>query len=322
MVNPPQKPARHEGDGEDAEKARERRLRDRIARWVKEDPSFYDELPPLPDLTSESTPASGPAPPGMIVGSPMMGGIPSGISAAISSMMAGAIPMSSDNRESGERDADEIDSTQFFRTSVIIPEVRNVAEEREARVFRRIELNLFIMRMAVGEVGARIDETEQGDMSDFLPPSRTAEGKDGKLAAEENLWDSMWRDWAEHVQAWSTAKRIADRAVGIVLTSNGLSRAKSLSDSVPVPWSAISHTWRAMQLRKDSRKEVVKQSWSKIEESQKLFGETEEGEQVEPDTVIEDVKESQDLSPHERRLLSCIVDSGESTNTFLCWNLL
>ncbi len=318
VVSPPQKPERTQGDDEHAEKARERRLRDRMARWVKEDPSFYDELPPLPDLSSESSPTSTSAPSGMIIGSPVLGGLPPGVSAAISSMMGGSIPMSSDSRDGSDKDFNEVDPTQYFRTSIIIPEVRNVAEEREARVFRRVELNLLIMRMAIGEVDARIDETDPGNMSEFISPVRVVDGEEGGVATGENLWDSMWRDWAEHIQPWSTAKNIADRAVGVVLASNGPFRAKTLSDSVLVPWSVISHTWKTMQRRKDYRKEVIKQSWSKVAESQKLFGETEEDEQVEPDTVIEDVKESPDLSPHERRLLSCIIDSGELIEGIIC----
>ncbi|KLO12599.1 AAA-domain-containing protein [Schizopora paradoxa] len=315
VVSPPQKPSRHEGDSEDAEKARERRLRDRMMRWMKEDPSFYDDLPPLPDLVSESTPSSAPVPSGVIVGSPMMGGLPPGISAAIQSMIGGS--MSNDNRD-GDRDADDVNNTQYFRTSVIIPEVRNVAEEREARNFRRIELNLLITRMALGELGARIDETDPGEIYESLSPPREGElaGEGGKKIIEEMLWDSMWRDWAEHIQPWSIAKHIADTAVGIMLASNGLHRAKTLPDSLPIPWTVITHVWRSTQLRKDCRKDALKQAWSKVEGSQKLFEDTEENEQVESDRVVEDVKENPDLSAHERRLLSCIVDSASMPTSF------
>lgn len=141
----------------------------------------------------------------------------------------------------------------------------------------------------------------------------------------------MWEDWSTHVEPWPSIRQIADRAVGGVVSSSMTlpvvspsTTSKTLGTTLEptsVPWSAIHRAWAAQRSSRDLRR-----TWSKdaririprenqpddVTEDELDALELEDGEDGRSvDEVVEKVKQDEDLDPHEKRLLGCIVDPGK-----------
>lgn len=141
----------------------------------------------------------------------------------------------------------------------------------------------------------------------------------------------MWEDWSTRVEPWSSIRQIADRAVGSVVSSSIISPAVSPSatfkalgatlEPTSVSWSAIHRAWAAQRssrhLRRawsrDARVRVPRESQSDDATEDELDAlELEDGEEGRLiDEVVEKIKQDEDLDPHEKRLLGCIVDPGK-----------
>ncbi|KIK98855.1 hypothetical protein PAXRUDRAFT_823407 [Paxillus rubicundulus Ve08.2h10] len=150
--------------------------------------------------------------------------------------------------------------------------------------------------------------------------------------AEERLVEhEMWEDWSTRLEPWSSIRQIADRAVGSVVSSSVLSPAASKTPSTSleptsVSWSAIHRAWAAQRSSCDLRR-----AWSKDarvhalrerqledgteDELDALQRENDEGRR-QLDEVVERIKQDDDLDPHEKRLLGCIVDPATLSTTF------
>ncbi|KAG8217811.1 hypothetical protein J3R82DRAFT_5975 [Butyriboletus roseoflavus] len=263
-------------------------------------------------------------------------------------------------------------SGKFFRASVILPSSRNQGAERKCRMTRRREVNELAMRLGVGGIGGVL-EAGTKDVADSASAggieagaevdqiAKDSEPNYGELEADAEIIGSsadaehqpdidassstglqhpeeheMWEDWSTRVEPWSSIRQIADRAVGIVVSSSIISPAVSPSttsktfgatlESTPVPWSAIHRAWAAQRssrdLRrawsKDARVRVPRESQPEDATEDELDAlELEDGEEGRLiDEVVEKVKQDEDLDPHEKRLLGCIVDPATLSTTF------
>lgn len=295
-------------ESETAQTARERRLRDRLKHWENGDPSFYDELPDPPAVIDRGADQSSQPATELVINGP------SGQSLA-SGLIAARVPP----------EAPAHNDKSFFRTSVIVPQTRVAALEKECRIGRRRHINELIMRMAVGEIGGVLPESFESPFSAVHQGAGPLEEQSqGEPVNEEEDFTSststtiirtdMWGQWGERVESWSNVKEIADRAVGSVVGALVTGKVSDTHitnpslDPTPVPWSTVYSAWRSQRHSRRRRKVWIEESTSKVEDDRAKPGEEEA--QVENDEVIERVKRDHTLDSHESRLLGCIVDPG------------
>ncbi|TDL27343.1 AAA-domain-containing protein [Rickenella mellea] len=312
--NPVAASGRHDwSEDEHAERARERRLRERLRKWERGDVSLHDELPRLPHTAGEGqmNGNAGPRQEIVVIGPGGMGPMNPSFAHALQARMGRG-----DEGEGGG-------ASQFFRSSVVVPAVRSVAMERATRIERRREINELTMRMGVGAIG--------GVLGDVLEPPALSDGN--KIAEAEDVTKEdmlrfdgtkMWDEWGAHVEAWPNVKDIADRAVGSVVASDGVvdisSSSRSSLEPTAIPWSAVVNAWAAQRSSRDVRKSWIQESSDKASKEQRDDDEqdrdadSEDAHQV--DEVVQAVKQDPDLSPHEQRLLGCIVDAGSMPTSF------
>ncbi|KAI5122057.1 hypothetical protein M0805_006041 [Coniferiporia weirii] len=306
VVSAPTKSGKHDhGEDEHAEKARERRLRERLRKWERDDQSFYDEMPRLPQTTDGSSGTNERA--GVVVlGGPGMSGPQPGPPSALLSALQ--------NRSNGWGN-DGADNSQFFRTSVLVPSIRNHALERSSRVSRRREINELTIRMGIGAVGGKVE-------GDFLPLDPLPENNQltgtstepsDKVEPEPSDSRKMWEEWGRRIENWTNVKDIADHAVGSVVATN-ISVVKTSLAPTPVPWSAVVSAWSARSCIRDKRRSWLQESSGKLVKDQP----EELAEEPKPtqDEIIQRVKEDPELTQHEQRLLGCIVDSAAMPTSF------
>ena len=268
------------GEDEASEKAREKRLRGRLNKWEKGDAELLNEYArlaingePANELDSK---------PGIIFIGP------------------GNAPQSFGSLFSGQSKAPESESSKFFfRTSMLVPQTRSPGTEQSIRIARRREINELTMRMGVGAVGGCV-QTEPA--SDVLP--QTAE--DAAHPSSSDQVGSMWAVWGNSLESWANVCKIADRALGNVMSSFVTREKLDESGLAPtqIPWSIVQNSWLAHKTIGDRRK-----LWLK-EVTPRTCADEEDEVQVDTDEVIRRVKNDTDLDAHEQRLLSCIVDPG------------
>ncbi|KAE9399307.1 AAA-domain-containing protein [Gymnopus androsaceus JB14] len=277
-----------------AEQAREKRLQQRLKSWEKGEDIVMDEY----NRYSQDSDGSGRRRPEIIVveGS---GGAPSPFS------MPGSSSQSSDDAE----------GPSFYRTSVLVPRVRSVTDEKDIRVLRRREINELTMRMAVGEI-----DSSHADVSlSSSPPTASSDP-----ASPPRMWDDpkMWDAWGHQLESWSTVRQIADRAIGRVVAStkdDSNSQSRPTLERTSVSWSDIHRAWGAVHGALEYRKAWLRDSFSvfgrKSEDEQgRQRGEETEKEKF--DEVVENVKNDPDIDPHEHRLLPTIVDAASMPTSF------
>ncbi|RDB21505.1 CDP-diacylglycerol--inositol 3-phosphatidyltransferase [Hypsizygus marmoreus] len=288
------------GEDDIAEKAREKRLRDRLKRWEKGDAALLEEFPKL-SATQEGE-DNDDKPDIIVIGANGIPGLSSGSS-------------TSGNGQTGPHG-----DSSFFRTSVLVPKVRSIAEERAARVTRRREINELTMRMGVGAAGG-IMEQESATIihTESSPATSNIEDKPADASHHHHL--RMWEDWGNRIEVWANVRRIADRALGNTLAIARISGSaeKATLDSTIVPWSAVYKAWVAHRSSKDLRTSWLKEAFSVSKPSREL-DEADEGSEEDnkkqTDEVIERIKNESELDSHEQRLLSCIVDSASMPTSF------
>ncbi|KAF7322928.1 AAA domain-containing protein [Mycena chlorophos] len=273
-------------EDESSDRAREKRLRERLRRWERGE-GLHEELsrvsPGAMEGGGDSEPNSG-----IIIIGPSTAMMPEELA----------------SRARGNDSSPDWDSL-FFRTSVLVPETRSLDDERATRVKRRREINELTMRMGVGAVGGAIDKESAGTV---LEPS---EGQ------KEDSKRRMWQNWGDRIEAWPTVRAVSDRAVGRAVSMSSPLTARSM-DPTPVAWEAIDHAWTAHRasrgLRKSWMKEATKSSRDQAEDDELSEDEDAEAEPV--DEVVERVRNDEDLDPHERQLLPCIVNSASMPTSF------
>lgn len=299
VSGPPARSGKSEfSEDEAADKARERRLKERLRRWERGDPSLLEELP---QLSTESESDAGPPGSGvMIVGGGEPDGLPA-IPAALARAFGGRLAASRGSSP------EETKPAKFFRTSVIVPGVRSLLLEKACRVDRRREINELTMRMGVASVGGTLPGLSRR-------PDELEEGVEPDPAARR-----MWEAWGRHIEVWSNVRNIADRAVGKTIAtraSSGEPLPKASLDSVAVDWDVVYEAWVVHKAARDMRKAWIQQSSTRVAFEQDEDG-TQDAAQEAVDEVVERLKRDPELDSHEQRLLSCIVDASKSQAVFL-----
>ncbi|KAL1707774.1 P-loop containing nucleoside triphosphate hydrolase protein [Schizophyllum commune] len=314
------------GEDEQAEKAREKRLRRRLQLWECNDAAFHHDIPKL------SANIDGDEVPQQKVEVVMLGpeqtfGQNPGISSILSGLMSnggmggapGVPPLA---RMTGQ------DTVPFYRTSTVVPSVRSTVDERKCRIARRQEINELTMRMGVGASHeapietadaapeAPVDEATP-EPAQAPPPQEDAQPVTPPDFPQE-AFDKMRAEWGNKLELWSEVRHVADRAVGSVLAATpGVPRRRSTLEPTPVPWSAVVNAWQAARNTQTLRKAWAK-ACSNTKAAREQDEEDDEAEDAEEngDEIIERVKSDPDLDPHEQRLLPTIVSSASMPTSF------
>ncbi|KAJ3852711.1 hypothetical protein EV368DRAFT_40472 [Lentinula lateritia] len=275
-----------------AEQAREKRLQQRLKSWERGENVAMDEHDKYTEDPSDS---AGRRRSDVIV---LEGSIPSqsGFSMPMPSGSSGAV--------------EDAEGPSFYRTSVLVPSVRSVSDERDYRVLRRREINELTMRMAIGQVGGKLSE-ESVSFKEINSSSSSPE-----TPIPKRMWDDpkMWEAWGSQLESWSTVKDIAHRAIGGVVASREATKRPTL-EHTNVSWSDVHYAWGAVHGALEYRKSWLKDS---VPVARKLEDEpeTEQRAKLGYDQVIESVKNDPEIDPHEQRLLSSIVDAATMTTSF------
>ncbi|KAL1735246.1 P-loop containing nucleoside triphosphate hydrolase protein [Schizophyllum commune] len=307
------------GEDEQAEKAREKRLRRRLQLWERNDAAFHHDIPKL------SASIDGDEVPQQKVEVVMLGpeqtfGQNPGISSILNGLMSnggmsgapGVPPLA---RMTGQ------DTVPFYRTSTVVPSVRSTVDERKCRIARRQEINELTMRMGVGASHeaapeAVVDEASP-EATQASPPQEDAQPAPPPAFPLE-AFDKMRAEWGNKLELWSEVRHVADRAVGSVLAATpGVPRRRSTLEPTPVPWSAVVNAWQAARNTQTLRKAWAK-ACSNTKAAREQDEEDDEAEDAEEngDEIIERVKSDPDLDPHEQRLLPTIVSSASMPTSF------
>ncbi|KAF5315759.1 hypothetical protein D9611_004624 [Ephemerocybe angulata] len=277
-------------ESEPAEKARERRLQERLKKWEKHEAALFEEFPKL-SFTGEEDGLE-PQKPELIVVGPGGRGMP------------GMPPTPQLPRIGKAGDGEK--KTSFFRSSVLVPAKRSHSQEKDTRMARRREINELSMRMGVGAVGGRVEATSAEAYFGEPIIQDAAEVKDDAPAETSS---TIWTNWGNRIEVWPTVKKIADSAVGRVLAST-VPSDKTLEPTV-VPWEAIQSSWSTRKVLRDQRR-----VWLKDVGPHDL-GETETpAEESATDELVEQVRNDPELDAYEQRLLGCIVDAASMPTSF------
>jgi hypothetical protein len=299
------------GEDEAADKEREKRLRDRLRKWEKGDAALHDELPMLsaaPEGDSSARPKSGV----VLIGGPGgMTGLPPFLESAFAS------------RSSENRDGPDSETTRFFRTSILVPAMRSLIQERASRVARRREINELTIRMGIGAVGGILDPKSLGAESE--PTHRQeADAEPTSSVIPDSDEPKMWDDWGKRIEVWTNVKQIADRAVGSMVAAKAspTTSDKSTLEPTAIPWSAVYHAWSAQRSSRDLRKAWMKESLGKtVREQDEDEDEESDGVEEDDDDIVERIKHDPELDQHEQKLLPCIVDAGNFIIIISCINV-
>lgn len=294
-----------------SDKARERRTTSRMKRWARSGSQVQD----IPQLASpeemEEASGKGGKPDVVVLGSGPEGmvNLPSMLGPALTAAMArggGGRGPSSHTSEA---------STQFFRTSLVLPNVRTGSLERETRMARRREINELTMRMGIAAVGGELELLER--LSEPTEsPKPALESTESASPSEECVERRLWDDWGKHIVPWQTVRRIADRAVGRIVAEGTQHRLAIPSlDSTPIPWSAVYDAWIRHQTSEGLWKTLLTTTPGRTnrETPEDEDGEEKSGDEDanDVDEIVERLKRDPDLDPHEVRLLGSIVDTCE-----------
>ncbi|ESK96837.1 hypothetical protein Moror_6415 [Moniliophthora roreri MCA 2997] len=293
-------------EGTSADSAREKRLRQRLKKWERGENLVQHEFPKyfVQDRSSEEAGAS--SRPEVIVVGPN--------TAALSAMSSAAAGIASES-ENGP---------SFFRTSILVPNIRSTTRERDCRVARRREINELTIRMGIGVIGGMLQE-QQASVS--LSPAletvkqQEAEGSRSEESGDSQLEDivpvtpkTMWESWGQRIETWKDVRRIADRALGsVVAARHGVDEKPSLERTI-VSWQDAERAWSAVRGHIEVRKSWIKDALPA--RTKEEASEEDDTDEVGNDEVIEKVKNDPDLSEHEHRLLPAIVNAASMSTTF------
>ncbi|KAF5357974.1 hypothetical protein D9756_001639 [Leucocoprinus leucothites] len=296
------------GEEEVAEKAREKRLREKLKKWEKGDMGLHSEFSPLFTGTDVEEDARSSKPELILIGAPSaMSGFPS---------MFGPQMLSSQANRSPPHD----NKPSFFRSSVLVPTVRSPVHEKAHRIARRQEINELTIRMGVGAIGGKVEEgspvsTGSLEPEEVVANSLPATGEDSHLSRSNH--ERMWEEWGNKIELWPDVRRIADRAVGDIMSSTltGLASDKVSLEPTVIPWSAVENAWTSHKANHTLRKQWLKDASllrGAREDDQDEIEETSK----DVDEVVERLKNDENLDDHEERLLSCIVNSATMPTSF------
>ncbi|CAE7168469.1 unnamed protein product [Rhizoctonia solani] len=164
----------------------------------------------------------------------------------------------------------------YFRACGVVPVARDEVRERNVRRARRLEVNTLVARMGIGAVGGKI----VGSMGTSTKPAKSKKEADetdkDKDKSDSVPLDKMADDWSRKLLDWSSARRLADRALAHSILSNispsepivldetapihGAAAAEEMANSstsattggiplaTPVSWDAVRAAWDTLRL--------------------------------------------------------------------------
>ncbi|CAE6468996.1 unnamed protein product [Rhizoctonia solani] len=252
----PQYPSREPGPNYDE---REVRLRERLKRWSRSG-SVLDNLPAF---TSQRTASPGPT--GFMSANgftSLFGAHPSTARDQANEASGGGVSVGAGNKSG------------YFRACGVVPAARDEARERSVRRARRLEVNTLVVRMGMGAVGGKV----VGSMGTSIKPSKSKKEVDETDKGKDKLdspVDKMVDDWSRKLLDWSSARRLADRALAHSILSNlspsepivldetapiheaaaaeemgnsSTSGAGGIPLATPVSWDAVRAAWDTLRL--------------------------------------------------------------------------
>ncbi|CAE6500388.1 unnamed protein product [Rhizoctonia solani] len=252
----PYYPARETGPNHDE---REGRLRERLKRWSRSG-SVLDNMPAFTSQRSASTaPTTFMSANGF---SSLFGAHPSAVREQANEGAGGNGAGVGTGSKSG-----------YFRACGVVPAARDEARERSVRRSRRMEINALVVRMAMGAVGGRV----VGSMVTSTKPARSKKETDEteKDKPDSTPIDKMVDDWSRKLLDWSSARRLADRALAHSILSNtppstpivldetapiheaaaagemgsgGTGATGGIPVATPVSWDAVRAAWDTLRL--------------------------------------------------------------------------
>ncbi|KAG8730177.1 hypothetical protein FRC11_007317, partial [Ceratobasidium sp. 423] len=239
---------------------REGRLRERLKRWSRSG-SVLDNLPAFTSQRSAS-----PGPTGFMS--------TNGFTSLFGAHPSGAREQANEGAGGSDASVGTGSKSGYFRACGIVPSTRDEARERGVRRARRMEINALVARMAMGAVGGKI----VGSMATTKPTKskkETDETEKDKEKPDSAPVDKMVDDWSRKVLDWSSARRLADRALAHSILSNtlppqpvvldetapiheaavaeemgnsGTSAAGGVPLATPVSWDAVRAAWDTLRL--------------------------------------------------------------------------
>lgn len=268
-------------ESDNAQAAREKRLRARLRKWDKYPAALQAEFPKLRTRVEDR---EEPPLPGII----LLGG--PNDSASNNPGMSIDVSAAHPQEEKGAR---------FFRSTVLVPRWRSVDDERYVRMSRRREINELTMRMGIGAVGGVVESSPAFPESEDILPTPEAPKS------------PMWKEWGNKLESWSNVGKVSDRAVGsvIVQQSGSTYEEKPFVATTHVPWTAVQSAWVAC-----NQLGTTRALWLKEAFGDKLDTQGDDDKTPAPgsasDEVVENLKNDPDLDPYETRLLPCIIDAS------------
>ncbi|KAH9043171.1 hypothetical protein EDB85DRAFT_918970 [Lactarius pseudohatsudake] len=288
-----------------AEKARERRLRERLRKWERDD--LQSEIPKLVTTTPVEE-ESGPNHPNFtFLGGP---GGANPLASLLNPLLGGSQPSPQSETPNSNSSTD----SGFLRTSVLVPASRSLMREKTSRVGRRREINELTMRMAIGAIGGLLEARSAVSM--FTPSSELAPSPLEPVAPENTSNTArMWEDWGNRITAWAQVKPIADQAVGRVVSSSlrGGEMVKPSLSAASVLWDHVCGAWADRWASHGLRKAWMQRSAGRSAGGQQVWDDETESQ---VDDIVESVKHEPSLDMHEQRLVGCIVDSASMPTSF------
>ncbi|KIY64235.1 AAA-domain-containing protein [Cylindrobasidium torrendii FP15055 ss-10] len=286
-------------EDEVANVAREARLRRRLKRWEKGDASLLEEIPPL-GIPEDGEDAGN----GHRQSAPEM--------ATINGRTI-PLPFPAMFPGSNARPAESDNKTSFFRTSVLVPNLRSQSVERNCRIERRREINELTSRMAVGSVGGVLDTARAGDLvtqaeNAAAEALESADADATTIESSKTPHEQMWDQWGQKVELWMNVRHVADRAVGSVVAERiSLPPKRPSLESTPVSWDAVAKAWVSRDSVKDLRKSWLKEAIAS-DKGEPEGEQKEKEEEPSIDELVERLKNDPDLDAHEQKLLPSIVN--------------
>ncbi|KAF8682279.1 AAA protein [Rhizoctonia solani] len=240
---------------------RELRLRERLKRWSRTG-SVLDNLP---SFASQRSPAAGPT--GFMSAN--------GFTSLFGAHPSSAREQANEGTNSGGVSVGTGNKSGYFRACGVVPATRDEARERNVRRARRLEVNTLVVRMAMGAVGAKL----VGSTGMLARPSKSKKEMDETEKDKEKPdaipTDKMVDDWSRKVLDWSSARRLADRALACSILTNtppvepivldetapiheaaaaeemgasGTNGAGGIPLATPVSWESVRTAWDTLRL--------------------------------------------------------------------------
>lgn len=209
------------------------------------------------------------------------------------------------------------------RSIPIIPTTRNKVREMQERLQTRSLTSATLLGQAVAELGghlvnpllaARLVQIESRSKGKSPSASRILHlGTDSdsimSKLAEGKIYRLSKSGWHNIARSWTDLRQLAANAMGQKLASRDV-------DSIALTWRDVLSTARGdHQLETELNKRIKGYLPTKTSTTHTASSSESSASEAPSDSVIAKLRKSKDLSPHEKRLMGCIVDGQKVAMT-------